>query len=109
MADESFKDRLLKSAFVLVLGAILGVVLLLESETFVWKENKKESKKDQKTTVTYTYEKVWSKDEKPPTKFAEKEGHANPDKKPYADAKLSASGVKVGAFTLTAAQVERLV
>jgi hypothetical protein len=80
-----------------------------EVEVYQWKEEKKESKKDGKTTVTYTYALVWS-DKKPPASsgFTEPKGHDNPKDKPYPDANFTATDVKVGAFTLTPGQVNHL-
>jgi Ran GTPase-activating protein (RanGAP) involved in mRNA processing and transport len=84
-----------------------ALVLEREVEVFQWKETKKETKKKKKTEVTYTYTQEWSK-EKPKQNFHESKGHANPDEKPYADAKFYAANVKLGAFTLSPDQVKQL-
>jgi Leucine-rich repeat (LRR) protein len=78
-----------------------------EVEVFQWKETKSESKKDGKTSVTYTYKREWSKD-KPSHSFSDQAGHENPKDKPYADTKLNAGDVRVGAFALPPALVEQL-
>jgi Ran GTPase-activating protein (RanGAP) involved in mRNA processing and transport len=85
--------------------SVKALRLTRDVEVYQWKETKTEGKKDAKPT--YKYKADWHK-EKPATKFAEPGGHVNPDRKPYEDAKLNAKDVKVGAFTLTSAQVEKI-
>jgi Transmembrane protein 43 len=87
--------------------AVQALRLTREVEVYQWKESKSESKKDGKTFVTYTYTQVWSKD-KPATGFAEPGGHFNPQERPYADSKLDAKDVKLGAFALNPKQVARI-
>jgi hypothetical protein len=81
--------------------------LTREVEVYQWKETKTEKKKGDVTEVNYDYGKVWSKD-KPGKSFHQPAGHDNPADKPYADAKLKADHVTLGAFTLSAAQVEKV-
>jgi Ran GTPase-activating protein (RanGAP) involved in mRNA processing and transport len=83
--------------------------LVREVEIRQWKETKTEAKKKGEKTVTYEYNQVWSRD-KPPSSssFHTPAGHANPTDRPYADAKFNAAEVKLGAFILTPAQLDRI-
>ncbi len=81
--------------------------LVREVEVYQWKEKKDETKKGDKTIVTYIYSQVWSKD-KPTGSFSEPAGHANPAAKPFADTKLKAATVQVGAFTLSESELDSI-
>jgi Ran GTPase-activating protein (RanGAP) involved in mRNA processing and transport len=83
--------------------------LVRETEAYVWKETKKESKKDKEKTTTYSYDGAWSHDKPPASRsFNTSKGHENPTDKPYPGDKFKAADVKVGAFTLTPAQVDQV-
>jgi Ran GTPase-activating protein (RanGAP) involved in mRNA processing and transport len=87
--------------------AVPGLRLVREVEIYQWKETKNEKKKDGNTTVTYSYDATWSKD-KPVTKgFNEQASHTNLDLR-HQNMAFQVQDVKVGAFTLTPGQVERL-
>ena len=102
--EAATKETLTDPDFGIAVGALR---LTRKVELYQWKETKTETKKGNKTVVTYKYAQVWSKD-KPAKNFAEPAGRVNPAEKPYADSKIDAKEVKVGAFTLNAKQVERI-
>jgi uncharacterized protein (TIGR02996 family) len=87
----------------------LALRLAREVEVRQWKENKSEKKQGKEKVITYDYEQIWSS-KKPPSSgtFNKKAGHENLPAKPYEDARYSAATVKLGAFTLTPGQVEKL-
>jgi Leucine-rich repeat (LRR) protein len=72
-----------------------------EVELYQWIETK--TKKDKKEVVTVKAE--WSKDR---PKRVEKQQPPNPTDKPYKDATFNAQNVKLGAFTLPDALVQKL-
>ncbi len=81
--------------------------LTREVEVYQWKETKTETKKNDKTIVTYKYTLIWSKG-KPPRNFVEPVGHMNPADKPYADGQWAAAKVRVGPFTLRPEQASQI-
>jgi uncharacterized protein (TIGR02996 family) len=76
--------------------------LVREVELYQWVEEKTKDKPPK-----YTHKKIWST-KKPQQEFVAPQTPANPAELPYPDAKFPVAEVKVGAFTLTPAQVERL-
>jgi Ran GTPase-activating protein (RanGAP) involved in mRNA processing and transport len=81
--------------------------LTREVETYQYKENKEEEKKkDSKPTVTYTYDRVWSKDD-PPKKFSGPKAPTNEPRR-HANAKNNAPNIKLGAFTLPPSLIEKI-
>jgi hypothetical protein len=81
--------------------------LTREVEIYQWKENKEEEKKkDSKPVVTYTYDRVWSKDD-PPKKFSGPKAPTNQPRR-HTNAKNDAPNSKLGAFTLPPRLVEKI-
>jgi hypothetical protein len=90
-----------------------GVKLVRTVEMFQWKEEEKsETKKKlgggEETVKTYSYEKTWSADVIDSSSFQQSEGHENPGGFPIEASSVVADPVHVGAFTLSAEQVDQL-
>ncbi len=82
-------------------------------EMYQWEETKKsETKKNvggsTTTQTTYDYRQTWSSRAINSGSFKQPEGHRNPGSLPYSSNTLTAKNVTLGAFTLTAAQVEKI-
>lgn len=90
-----------------------GVKLVRNVEMFQWKEEEKSEKKkklggSEETVTTYTYEKAWSSDAIDSSSFQEASGHENPGAFPVQANTVVADPVNVGAFTLSAEQVDQI-
>ncbi|HXU31871.1 MAG TPA: TMEM43 family protein [Thermoanaerobaculia bacterium] len=90
-----------------------AVKLIRTVEMYQWKESEKsESRKKlgggTETVKTYTYSKEWSDSLIDSSQFQETEGHENPGAFPVESQTLTADPVKVGAFTLSAEQLDQL-
>ena len=73
-------------------------------EVYQWKEN---SNTDKDGNTTYSYDKDWSERLIDSSDFHET-GHDNPTSKLYEDKTYTSDDVKVGAFSLSSEQVEKL-
>ena len=73
-------------------------------EVYQWKEN---SNTDKDGNTTYSYNKDWSERLIDSSEFHET-GHDNPTSKLYEDKTYTSDDVKVGAFSLSSEQVEKL-
>lgn len=73
-------------------------------EVYQWKEN---SNTDKDGNTTYSYNKDWSERLIDSSEFHET-GHDNPTSKLYEDKTFTSDDVKVGAFSLSSEQVEKL-
>jgi hypothetical protein len=90
-----------------------GVKLVRTVEMFQWKEEEKsETRKKlgggEETVKTYTYEKAWSDDAIDSSSFQQPGGHENPGAFPVEGNTVVADPVHVGAFTLSAEQIDQL-
>jgi hypothetical protein len=90
-----------------------GVKLVRTVEMFQWKEEEKsETKKKlgggEETVKTYTYEKAWSSDAIDSSSFQQSSGHENPGAFPVEANTVVADPVNLGAFTLSAEQIDQL-
>lgn len=90
-----------------------GVKLVRTVEMFQWKEEEKsETRKKlgggEETVKTYTYEKAWSDDVLDSSSFQQPGGHENPGAFPVEGNTVVADPVHVGAFTLSAEQIDQL-
>ena len=82
-------------------------------EMLQWKETSKSEKKDKvgggtETTTTYSYSQEWSETLVDSSRFKQPDGHRNPASMPAKSEQWLASGVRLGAYTLSRAQVERI-
>jgi hypothetical protein len=90
------------------------VKLIRNVERYQWKENEKSEERKKlgggtETTKTYTYEKTWASEPIESAQFKRPEGHQNPlEAFPYESTTLIADPVKVGAFKLSEAQIDKL-
>ena len=90
-----------------------GVKLVRTVEMFQWQEEEKsETKKKlgggEETVKTYTYSKGWSDNVIDSSSFQQSGGHENPGAFPIEGTTVVADPVHVGAFTLSAEQVDQL-
>ena len=90
-----------------------AVKLLRKVEMYQWiEEEKSETKKKlgggEETVTTYEYKKAWSADPVDSSAFYEAAGHENPGEFPLPSATFVADPVTLGAFTLTAEQLDQL-
>jgi len=80
---------------------------------YQWKEEKEERTEKEvgggsRTHTTYSYKKAWSEDVHDSAAFRHPDGHQNPAQKPYESAMFTAPAVRLGAFTLADAQLQKL-
>jgi Leucine-rich repeat (LRR) protein len=87
--------------------SVPAMKLMRAVEMYQWKEKKNETKKGDKTVVSYSYSKEWSKG-KPKQGFEDPKGHENPKELPYKDQDFAAPDARLGAFSLTTSQVAKL-
>ena len=90
-----------------------AVKLIRTVEMYQWKEEEKsESRKKlgggTETVKTYTYSKEWSDSPIDSSQFQETAGHENPGAFPVESQTFVADPVQVGAFTLSAEQLDQL-
>jgi hypothetical protein len=91
-----------------------AVKLIRNVERYQWKETERSEEKKKlgggtETTKTYTYDKTWASEPVDSAQFQKPEGHENPQEAfPYESTTLTADPVKVGAFTLSEAQLDKL-
>jgi hypothetical protein len=90
-----------------------GVKLVRRVEMYQWKQTEKSEKRKklgggEETVTTYTYAKDWSTDAIDSSSFQEPGGHQNPGSFPLEANTVVADPVNVGAFTLSAEQVDKL-
>lgn len=90
-----------------------GVKLIRQVEMYQWQEEEKsETKKKlgggEETVKTYTYSKGWSDDVIDSSSFQQSSGHENPGAFPVQGNTVVADPVHVGAFTLSAEQIDQL-
>jgi hypothetical protein len=90
-----------------------AVKLIRTVEMYQWKEEEKsESRKKlgggTETVKTYTYSQEWSDSPIDGSQFQETAGHKNPGAFPVESQTFTADPVKVGAFTLSAEQLDQL-
>jgi hypothetical protein len=90
-----------------------GVKLLRSVEMYQWKEHEsRETRKKtgggSETVTTYDYKKDWAPGRIDSSSFKKVEGHENPEAPPYQSKTFTADPVTVGAFTMSAEQVDLL-
>ncbi len=90
-----------------------GVKLLRKVEMYQWTEEKKSETRKKvgggsETVTTYDYHQAWKEGRVNSSEFQKPAGHENPDAPAYESKMFTADPVKVGAFTMSAAQVEKL-
>jgi hypothetical protein len=91
-----------------------AVKLIRTVEMYQWKENERSETRKKlgggtETTKTYTYEKKWADAPINSADFQKPDGHENPPGQfPYEAKTVVADPVKVGAFTLSAEQLDKL-
>ena len=90
-----------------------GVKLIRRVEMYQWEEEEKSEKRKklgggEETVTTYTYQKGWSNDPIDSSSFQEPGGHENPGSFPVQANTVVADPVHVGAFTLSADQVDQI-
>ncbi|HSK81547.1 MAG TPA: TMEM43 family protein [Thermoanaerobaculia bacterium] len=90
-----------------------AVKLLRKVEMYQWiEEEKSETQKKlgggEETVTTYEYKKAWSSDPVDSSAFYEPAGHENPGDFPLPSTTFVADPVTLGAFTLSAEQVDQL-
>ncbi len=90
----------------------IALRLKRQVEMYQWVEKKETRTRDKigggrETVTTYSYDKRWSADRESSESFHHREGHENPPLKVHS-ASYTAQDATVGAFKLTAAQVERI-
>ncbi len=90
-----------------------GVKLLRKVEMYQWTEEKKSETRKKvgggtETVTTYDYRQAWKEGRVNSSDFQKPEGHENPDTPAYESKTFTADPVKVGAFTMSAEQVEKL-
>lgn len=90
-----------------------GVKLLRNVEMYQWTEH--ESRQTRKklgggteTVTTYQYKQEWAKGRVDSASFKKPEGHENPQAPPFESKTFTADPVKVGAFTMSHEQVNKL-
>ncbi|HAZ62982.1 MAG TPA: hypothetical protein DCZ72_05145 [Armatimonadetes bacterium] len=93
--------------------ALNSLSLRRRVEMYQWTESKKEQKRQnlggsETTVTTYTYNKEWLEKLEDSNDFNNPNGHHNPDSKPFDTGRFNAEAVNVGAFTLSADQINRL-
>lgn len=90
-----------------------ALLLQRQTETYQWEE-RKHTKTEKKigggevTKTTYSYHKVWSPGRIDSGSFKRSQGHQNPGSLPYPSRDFIARQAKVGAFSLTPAQVKEI-
>jgi len=82
-------------------------------EMYQWEETKTTNTRrtkggGQKTTTTYSYERVWSDRPIKSFGFAKPDGHQNPSGMPYRSTELTSNKVTLGAFNLSTDQSGRI-
>lgn len=92
--------------------SVNAIKLLRKVESYQWREieestTERGSGGSQKTTTTYSYEKVWAAELIDSTGFKEA-GRDNPTTRPVDGAEFVASNVSLGAFRLSAGLISRL-
>ncbi len=92
--------------------SVNAIKLLRKVESYQWREieestTERGSGGSQKTTTTYSYEKVWAAELIDSTGFKEA-GRDNPSTRPVEGAEFVASNVSLGAFRLSADLISRL-
>jgi len=90
-----------------------AVKLIRTVEMYQWKEHEKSETRKKlgggtETIKTYTYEKEWADAPIDSAQFQKPEGHENPGQFPYEAKTIVADPVTVGAFTLSAEQLDKL-
>lgn len=90
-----------------------AVKLIRNVEMYQWiEEEKSETRKKlgggEETVTTYEYKKAWSADPVDSSAFYDPAGHENPGDFPLPSATFVADPVRLGAFTLSAEQVDQL-
>jgi hypothetical protein len=90
-----------------------AVKLIRKVEMFQWKEHEKSETRKKlgggtETTKTYTYTKEWAAEPIDSSRFQRAEGHENPGGFPFESATVIADPVKVGAFTMSKEQIDKL-
>lgn len=90
-----------------------GVKLIRWVEMYQWEEtehseNRKKMGGGTETRKTYSYSKEWSDSLFDSSRFAQPEGHENPNVFPVQPETFTADPVKVGAFTLSGGQLDQL-
>lgn len=104
--DETLKD----SEFGISQNAIK---LIRRAEMYQWQEDehtetKRQTGGSEKTTTTYTYDTDWSESVIDSSDFKKPDGHKNPTSMPCGSTTQTAQRVTLGAFELSASQVDRL-
>lgn len=84
---------------------VAGIRLFRHVEMFQWKEHKKKKTSGDNKVETITYTREWSSD-KPKTDFAQAQEPANPEALPFPDQEFTATSVRLGAFSLSPAQIK---
>jgi hypothetical protein len=90
-----------------------GIKLLRKVEMYQWiEETKSETRKKlgggEETVTTYDYKKDWKSEPVDSSSFNTPDGHENPGAFPIDSATFVADPVRVGAFTLSAEQLDQL-
>jgi hypothetical protein len=90
-----------------------AVKLIRVVEMYQWKEHEKSETRKKlgggtETTKTYTYEKEWADEPIDSARFEHSDGHENPGQFPYEGKTFVADPVKVGAFTMSSEQLDKL-
>jgi hypothetical protein len=90
-----------------------AVTLLRNVEMFQWKESERKEKRKklgggEETVTTYDYKLEWAKGRIDSEDFKDPEGHQNPPASPFESRSFVADPVRVGAFTMSREQIDKL-
>ena len=90
-----------------------AVTLLRNVEMYQWKESEsKETRKKlgggEETVTTYNYKQGWANGRIDSADFKDPEGHENPPPSPFESKSFVADPVRVGAFTMSKEQIDKL-